>query len=86
MPEISRFYGIIITMYYNDHNPPHFHARYGNDVIMVEIENLKIIEGSFPNRAATMVLEWAKYNQNKLLKNWENIRNERPVFKIDPLD
>ncbi|MBP9122408.1 MAG: DUF4160 domain-containing protein [Ignavibacteriaceae bacterium] len=86
MPEISRFYGIIITMYYNDHNPPHFHARYGNDVIMVEIENLKILEGSFPNRASIMVLEWAKYNQNKLLKNWENIRNEKPVFKIDPLD
>ncbi len=86
MPEISRFYGIIITMYYNDHNPPHFHARYGNDVVMVEIENLKILEGSFPTRASTMVLEWAKYNQNKLLKNWENIRNEKPVFRIDPLD
>lgn len=85
MPEISRFYGIIITMYYNDHNPPHFHARYGDDVVIVSIEDMEIIEGNFPSRASNMVLEWAKQNKIKLQENWDNIRNEKPVFRIDPL-
>ncbi|MBN8545586.1 MAG: DUF4160 domain-containing protein [Ignavibacteria bacterium] len=85
MPEISRFYGIIITMYYNDHNPPHFHARYGDDVVLISIEDLEIIEGNFPSRASNMVLEWAKKNKSKLQENWDNIRNEKPVFRIDPL-
>lgn len=86
MPEISRFYGIIITMYYNDHNPPHFHARYGDDVVLISIEDLEIIEGKFPSRASNMVLEWAKQNKSKLQENWDNIRNEKPVFRINPLD
>ncbi|MCA0389379.1 MAG: DUF4160 domain-containing protein [Bacteroidetes bacterium] len=85
MPEISRFYGIIITMYYNDHNPPHFHARYGDDVVIVSIEDMEIIEGNFPSRASNMVLEWAKQNKIKLQENWDNIRNEKPVFRIEPL-
>ena len=85
MPEISRFYGIIITMYYNDHNPPHFHARYGDDVVLISIEDLEIIEGNFPSRASNMVVEWAKKNKSKLQENWDNIRNEKPVFRIDPL-
>jgi hypothetical protein len=85
MPEISRFYGIIITMYYNDHNPPHFHARYGSEVVLIEIRSLRILEGELPSRATNMVLEWAKLNKSKLLENWENILREKPVFKIDPL-
>lgn len=72
-------------MYYNDHNPPHFHARYGDDVVIVSIEDMEIIEGNFPSRASNMVLEWAKQNKIKLQENWDNIRNEKPVFRIEPL-
>jgi uncharacterized DUF497 family protein len=59
MPEISRFYGIIIAMFYDDHNPPHFHARYGGSMVAVEIGSLRILEGRIPPRALGMVMEWA---------------------------
>lgn len=65
MPVISRFYGIIIKMYFQqkEHNPPHFHAIYGEYVGVVDINELKIIEGDLPSKASSMVLEWAKNNQ-----------------------
>jgi hypothetical protein len=56
MPEISRFLGIIIGMFFNEHNPPHFHARYGNDQAEIDIQTLRIIEGNLPRRAKAMVL------------------------------
>ena len=67
MPEISRFLGIIIAMYYNDHSPPHFHARYGDDEIRVNIENGKILSGEFPRRAQRLVLEWLDIHRAELL-------------------
>ncbi len=57
MPEVSRFYGIIIAVFFNEHNPPHFHARYGNNKIAIEINSLKILEGNFPPRALGLVME-----------------------------
>ena len=67
MPEICRFYGIIIAMFFDDHNPPHFHARYGNDKVAVEINSLRVLEGRIPPRALGLIMEWASQHQSELL-------------------
>ena len=59
MPEISRFFGIIIAIYYDDHNPPHFHARYGGQKISIEIQTLKILDGEISPKISCLVIEWA---------------------------
>jgi hypothetical protein len=59
MPEISRFFGIVIKMFSDDHNPPHFHAEYGNDRALVDIRSLFVIDGRLPLRATGLVIEWA---------------------------
>ena len=71
MPEISRFFGIIIRMYFQDHNPPHFHAYYQEFSAEYDIKTLEVINGSLPQRAHAMVIEWASIHRNELLKNWE---------------
>ena len=75
MPEISRFYGIIIRMFFNDHLPPHFHAMYTEHEILIEIKNLKTYAGSLPVRQHKIVLEWAKKAKVKafLLANFERL-------------
>ena len=85
MPEISRFYGIIIAMFWEDHNPPHFHARYGRHKAVIEIESLRILDGSLPPRALGLVVEWASQHVDELMKNWEEARNNKPLHKINPL-
>jgi len=85
MPEISRFYGIVIAMFYGEHNPPHFHARYGKDKVAVEIRSLRILEGGLPPRALGLVMEWASQHQDELLANWEAARNDRSPTRIAPL-
>lgn len=85
MPEISRFFGIIISMYFDEHNPPHFHARYGKDYVAIEIKSLQVIEGKLPPRVLGLIMEWAFQHQEDLLNNWELARNEKPLLKIKPL-
>ena len=85
MPEISRFFGIIITMFYDEHNPPHFHARYGSDKAALEIASLRVLEGKLPSRALGLVVEWASQHQEELMMNWEAARNDRPPKKLQPL-
>ena len=85
MPEISRFFGIIILMYYDEHNPPHFHARYGSDKAAIEITSFRVLEGGLPSRALGLVVEWASQHQEELMMNWEAARNDRPPKKIPPL-
>jgi len=68
MPEISRFLGIVIFMHFNDHNPPHFHAKYGNQKAIIGIEDLSLIEGNLPPRALALVIEWASLHQKELLR------------------
>ncbi len=83
MPEISRFYGIIIKMYFrkSEHNPPHFHALYGEYIAEIDIHTLDVIVGDLPVRALNLVKEWANLHKNELLAIWEN-----QVFnKIAPL-
>jgi hypothetical protein len=85
MPEISRFLGIIIAMFYRDHAPPHFHAIYGEYEITVEIES-GIINGRFPKRALTLVFEWLELHRDELLENWRLAEDRRPLNKIEPLE
>jgi hypothetical protein len=85
MPEISRFFGIIIAMFYDDHNPPHFHARYGKDGVAIEIISLRVLEGQIPARALGLVMEWALQRQKELLQDWNLAKNNKPLKKIAPL-
>lgn len=86
MPEISRFLGIIITMYYNDHPPPHFHVRYNQEKALINIENLSILEGKLTPRILGLVIEWAAIHQTELLENWQRAREQNPLEKIEPLE
>jgi hypothetical protein len=85
MPEVSRFFGIVIRMYYDEHNPPHFHAIYGGAEAQVGIDPLAVLEGRLSNRAVSMVLEWAALHQQDLLRNWQRLRNAQTVERIEPL-
>ena len=85
MPEISRFFGIIIAMFFDDHNPPHFHARYGKDGVAIEIASLRVLEGQIPARALGLVMEWALQHQKELLQDWNLAKNNKPLKKIAPL-
>ena len=85
MPEISRFLGIVVYMNFNDHAPPHFHARYSDYEIAVEIES-GIIEGKFPKRALSLVQEWAREHEQELLENWNSIITTGVFNKIKPLE
>lgn len=84
MPEISRFYGIIIMMFYNDHNPPHFHANYGEYKVVISI-NEEVVEGFMPKRALKLVFEWMDIHKTELLQNWEKCQKGEVLQKIDPL-
>ena len=85
MPEISRFYGIIVSMFYSEHNPPHFHARYGEYKMTVDIGSLRILEGNFPPRALGLVVEWASLHKEELLSDWELAAKNCLPEKIKPL-
>ncbi|MEM8893758.1 MAG: DUF4160 domain-containing protein [Bacteroidota bacterium] len=85
MPEISRFYGIIIKMYFVDHNPPHFHAFYQGEQAEYEITTLDVLAGKLPSRAHAMVLEWASSDKKELLANWQRSSLPVPLESINPL-
>ncbi len=85
MPEISRFYGIIIALYYNEHNPPHFHAKYGEFVAEIDIRTLQILNGNLPKRAKALVLEWADEHREDLILDWELARKMAELNPIEPL-
>jgi len=85
MPTISRFYGILIQMYFGDHVPPHFHALYAEFEVLIAIETLEVIRGDLPARAMALVLEWAQQHRDELRKDWELcVQNQLPI-KISPL-
>lgn len=86
MPEISRFFGIIITMNYSEHPPPHFHVRYGDQKALISIETLTLLRGKLSPRVFGMVMEWATVHQAELLENWYLAHQHEPLNKIDPLE
>jgi len=86
MPELSRFYGIIIRMFYGDHAPPHFHAVYQGVEIKVNINTLEIMEGGMSRRARALVLEWAVLHRAELRQAWELASRNQEPSKIAPLE
>lgn len=86
MPEISRFFGVIIKMFYNDHLPAHFHAEYGEHEALIEIDTLAVYRGELPRRALALVLEWAALHRAELKQDWELARDGRSPERIEPLE
>ncbi len=86
MPEVSRFFGIVVKMFYNDHEPPHFHALYSGQMALISIRDLKVLGGSLPPRALGLVIEWAVLHQEALMENWERARRKEPLVRIPPLE
>lgn len=86
MPEISRFFGIVIRMYYDDHEPPHFHAIYGSAEAQVRVTPVGMMAGQLPPRALALVVEWARLHEGELLDNWRRLRSDEPPTRIAPLE
>lgn len=84
MPEISSFYGILIYMYFNEHNPPHFHVKYGEYSAIITIED-GIVKGSLPRRALNLIYDWLDLHKEDLMENWRRLENSESVLKIEPL-
>jgi uncharacterized protein DUF4160 len=84
MPEVSRFFGIVIQMYVDDHDPPHFHARHAGREVAVAFETFAIIRGRL-SRAHALVVEWASIHAEELREDWELARSGRPLNRIEPL-
>ena len=86
MPTLSLFYGILVRMYWRDHNPPHFHAYYGEDEILINIVTLETLAGSLPRRALALVLEWAALHRGELMEAWVQCNNNQAPQPIAPLE
>lgn len=86
MPEISRFLGIVIKMFFDDHNPPHFHAEYGERKALIDILHLSPFSSTLPPRVLGLVIEWATLHQQELLANWERAKAQEELQKIAPLE
>lgn len=85
MPEISRFFGIVIAMYYNDHSPPHFHARFAEYEARICIETGAILSGELPKKVQSRVNRWLNLHRDELMEDWRLALQRRPLVKIDPL-
>ena len=85
MPTISRLFGIVIAMYFDDHGPPHFHARHADGGAKVQIDTLEVIESTLRRRQLRIVLAWAELHQDELLANWRLARAGETLQEIDPL-
>jgi len=85
MPEISRFYGIRVMMFYDGHNPPHFHVEYNEYNAVIRIADLAITEGELPPKAAGLIVEWALAHKDELARDWELTQNDHMPDKIEPL-
>ncbi len=86
MPEISRFFGIVIKMFFDDHNPPHFHAEYGDDVALIDIHTLSVFAGRLSPRVMGLVIEWANLHQQELMDDWQRAQARQELLKISPLE
>ncbi|MBQ1517659.1 MAG: DUF4160 domain-containing protein [Clostridia bacterium] len=85
MPTISMFRGIKVYINWNDHMPPHFHAKYGSSEVIVSIKDIEVIEGTMPNKQLKMLLGWAAFHQEELMENWELATQQQELFAIEPL-
>ena len=86
MPEICRFFGVVISMHYNDHVPPHFHARYGADRATLLVEDARVLDGHLPPRVLGLVTEWAVRHRDELMADWSRAASRLPLVPIAPLE
>lgn len=86
MPEICRFLGIVIKMFFDDHNPPHFHAEYGEYEALIDITHLSVFAGRLPPRVLGLVIEWATLHQQELLDDWTRAQAQKSLRRIEPLE
>lgn len=86
MPTICIFRGIKVFINYSEHNPPHFHAKYGSDEVCVSIHELEVMTGNIPSKQLKMLLGWAAFHQEELLENWNLAASGNEPFSIKPLD
>jgi len=86
MPEICRFLGIVIRMYFFDHEPPHFHASYAGAEAQIRITPVGVLDGNLPPRALALVVEWATIHQSELMENWRRLHEDEPPVRIAPLE
>jgi hypothetical protein len=86
MPELSRFFGIVVGLFYREHGRPHFHAVYGEFEAVLDIETGMVLSGQLPRRALALVREWQDLHKSELLENWDLARQHQPLKKISPLE
>ena len=86
MPEISRFFGIVILMYYREHIPPHFHVRYNDQHATVSIDSGKVLDGQLTGRVQRLVLEWLEIHREEMAENWKRATTRAPLKAISPLE
>jgi hypothetical protein len=85
MPELSRFFGIVVRLHYADHNPPDFHATYQGRAVEIEIRTLAVLDGGIATRALGLVMEWAVQHQGELAEDWRRASSGEPIVRIAPL-
>ncbi len=85
MPVISRFYVIVVMIFFKDHNPPHFHAKYEGQVAVFDIKAHRILAGSLPPQATRLVKEWGKLHEKELIENWNRAQTDKQLKSIEPL-
>ncbi len=85
MPTISRFFGIVISMFWQDNMPPHFHASYGEDEALIDIERAVVLRGRLPSSRLKLVLAWAEIHRDELLENWHRAQGNQDLAPIEPL-
>jgi hypothetical protein len=86
LPEICRFYGIIIKMFYDDHNPPHFHVEYGSYKAIIDIDSVLILDGKLPSRCYELIKEWTNLHKEEIKLLWEKAKDFEPITGIAPLE
>ncbi len=86
MPEISRFFGIVIQMYPRDHLPPHFHALYGGTDALISITPVALRQGRLSPRVLALIVEWGQHHQAELLDNWDRLQRGQPPVPVPPLE
>jgi hypothetical protein len=86
MPVVSRFFGIAIAFYWEDHLPPHFHAKYSGDEAQIEIQTGTVLRGQLSRRVLSLVDEWRRLHPNELLENWQRAQQRQPLVYIPPLE
>ena len=85
MPIVSLFYGIKITLYFDDHSPPHFHAEYAGNTAFIDIQRTTVIKSALPKRQLKLVLAWAELHKDELMQNWELVKANKEPMEIEPL-